>query len=120
MTQLVLWSIMAYGLSNIVVYGSIFAGPRKFINKWANNEYAPLQGLGRFLEGMTSCMMCFGFHCGWFLSLLVYSPVHEILGLTSYASWFFDAMLSSGAVWAINSIIEWFEQNRPSNNNQIL
>jgi hypothetical protein len=28
-------------------------------------------------------------------------------------------MLSSGAVWAINSIIEWFEQNRP-NNNQIL
>jgi hypothetical protein len=26
-------------------------------------------------------------------------------------------MLASGATWAINSIIEWFEQNRPQNNN---
>jgi hypothetical protein len=25
-------------------------------------------------------------------------------------------MLASGSVWAINSIIEWFEQNRPTNN----
>jgi len=23
--------------------------------------------------------------------------------------------LSAGSVWAINSIIEWFEENRPSN-----
>jgi len=26
-------------------------------------------------------------------------------------------MLSAGAVWAINSVIEWFEENRPNNNN---
>jgi hypothetical protein len=25
--------------------------------------------------------------------------------------------MSSGAVWAINAIIEWFEQNRPTSNN---
>jgi hypothetical protein len=24
--------------------------------------------------------------------------------------------MSSGAVWAINSYIEWYEQNRPSKN----
>jgi hypothetical protein len=24
--------------------------------------------------------------------------------------------MSSGAVWAINAFIEWFEQNRPSKN----
>jgi hypothetical protein len=119
MTQLVLWMIMAYGLSNIVVYGSIFSGPRESIAKLSNHYYPPLTSIGKFLQGMTSCMMCFGFHSGWFLSLLVYSPVHEILGLTQYASWFFDAFLASGSVWAINSIIEWFEQNRP-NNNQIL
>jgi hypothetical protein len=116
MTQLVLWSIMAYGLSNIVVYSSIFSGVRNFIAEMANHYYTPLTSIGKFLQGMTSCMMCFGFHCGWFLSLLVYSPVHEFLGLPSYTSWFFDAFLSSGAVWAINSIIEWFEQNRPSSN----
>jgi len=116
MTQLVLWMIMAYGLSNIIVYGSIFSGPREFIRVWAETPLPMVQPIGRFLKGMTSCMMCFGFHCGWFLSFLVYSPVHELLGVSSWYSWFFDAFLSSGAVWAINSIIEWFEQNRPSNN----
>jgi hypothetical protein len=30
-------------------------------------------------------------------------------------SWFFDGIMSAGAVWAINSVIEWFEENRPSN-----
>jgi hypothetical protein len=24
-------------------------------------------------------------------------------------------MLASGSVWAINAIVEWFEENRPSN-----
>jgi hypothetical protein len=58
-------------------------------------------------------MMCFGFHCGWFLSISIYSPVHEILGINHLVSWFFDSMFASGSVWAINSIIEWFEENRP-------
>jgi len=116
MTQLLLWIIIAYGLSNIVVYGSIFNTPRKFISEMAE---IPLPFIGSFFEfirDMTSCMMCFGFHCGWFLSLIVFSPVHEILGLTQTFSWFFDAFLSSGAVWGINAIIEWFEENRPTHN----
>jgi len=120
MTQLLLWMIMAYGLSNIVVYGSIFAGVRNSINEMADHFYPPLSSVGKFLQGMVSCMMCFGFHCGWFLAFTVYSPVHEILGVSSWYSWFFDACLSSGAVWATNSIIEWFEQNRPNNNQNIL
>jgi hypothetical protein len=62
-------------------------------------------------------MMCFGFHCGWFLSISIYSPVHEILGVNTWVSWFFDGMLGSGSVWAINAIIEWYELNRPNNNN---
>ena len=115
MTQLLLWMIMAYGLSNIVVYGSIFNTPRNAIKKWAENPYTPFNGFWVFLANMISCMMCFGFHCGWFLSLFVFSPVHEILGTTQYASWFFDAFLASGSVWAINSIIEWFETNQPKN-----
>jgi hypothetical protein len=31
-----------------------------------------------------------------------------------WGSWFFDGILSSGAVWAINAIVEYFEENRPS------
>jgi hypothetical protein len=113
MTQLVLWMIMAYGLSNIVVYGSIFNAPRNYIFLQSGNDKNIMRGFFSFLKGMISCMMCFGFHCGYFLSILVYSPVHEILGVNPWASWFFDGMLSSGAVWAINSIVEWFEVNRP-------
>ena len=117
MTQLVLWMIIAYGLSNIVVYGSIFNRPRTLINRLAENEYTPLQDFWVFISNMIKCMMCFGFHCGWFLSFSIYSPVHEILEVTPWISWFFDGMLASGSVWAINSIIEWFETNRPSNGN---
>ena len=30
-----------------------------------------------------------------------------------YTNVFFDGMLASGAVWSINAIIEWFEENKP-------
>jgi hypothetical protein len=42
--------------------------------------------------------------------------VKEMLEVTPWVSWFFDGMLASGSTWAINSIIEWFEENRPKNN----
>ena len=119
MSQLVLWMIMAYGLGNIIVYGKIFNGPRNFIKKWAESPIKFLQPSGKFLEGMTSCMMCVSVWIGFFYGILVYSPTNQLLGVNQWYSWFFDGFLSSGAVWAINSIIEWFEQNRP-NNNQIL
>jgi hypothetical protein len=35
-----------------------------------------------------------------------------LVGVDPTYSWFFDGMLASGAVWAINSIVEWFEENR--------
>jgi hypothetical protein len=113
MTQLLLWMVMAYGMSNILVYGSIFNRPRNYIFNEADHGIGFLTGFYQFLKGMLSCMMCFGFHCGWFLSISIYSPVHEILGVTPWVSWFFDGMFASGAVWAINSIVEWFEVNRP-------
>ena len=121
MVQLLLWMVMAYGMSNILVYGSIFNGPRNFINKWGDSKY-PLNGFGvltgffKFLKGMLSCMMCTPVWVGFFFGILLYSPVHEMLGVHKYYSWFFDGMLASGSVWAINAIIEWFEVNRPSSN----
>ena len=33
MEQLLVWTVMAYGITNIVVYGSIFNGPREFIRE---------------------------------------------------------------------------------------
>jgi energy-coupling factor transporter transmembrane protein EcfT len=54
-------------------------------------------------------------HGGWFLSLVIFSPTFALFGTSLWYSWFFDGILSSGAVWAINAIVEWFEENRLSN-----
>jgi hypothetical protein len=116
-TQLILWMIMSYGMTNILVYGSIFNGPRNFIKRKASMPLLLTHGFFVFLADMLACMMCCSTWVGFFFGIFLYSPVHEILGVTSLSSWFFDGMLASGATWAINSIIEWFEENRPQNNN---
>ena len=118
MAQLLVWMVMAYGLSNILVYGSIFNTPRNYIFKEADNIDNLIQGFYGFLKGMLSCMMCTPVWVGFFFGIFLYSPIHEMLGVSSWISWFFDGMLASGSVWAINSIIEWFEVNRPNNNHQ--
>jgi len=115
MIQLLVWSLMAYGITNIVVYGSIFNTPREIIRKWSEGLY-PLSEFATFLKNMTSCPMCFATWFGFFAGIFVYSPVHEILGVTTFGSWFLDGMLASGSVWAINAIVEWFEENRPKQN----
>jgi len=56
--------------------------------------------------------MCFATWGGFALSVLIYSPTKHIFDTTPMVSWFFDGILSSGAVWAINAIVEWFEENR--------
>ena len=117
-TQLLTWIVISYGLMNIMVYGSIFQSLRDGIKKWGDYSLWPLNGLFQFISGILSCPMCFSTWGGFFLGLVIYSPTHEILGVSSYTSWFFDGLLSSGAVWAINSIIEWFEENRPNNNHE--
>jgi hypothetical protein len=114
MTMLLAWFVMAYGFSNIMVYGSIFKGFREGLKKWGNNQHAPFQGVGKFFSDLISCMMCTSTWIGFFLGLFIFSPNYYLFGVNPLISWFFDGLLASGAVWAINSIIEWFEENRPS------
>jgi energy-coupling factor transporter transmembrane protein EcfT len=104
---------MSYGLMNIMVYGSIFNGFRQSIHNWGNNEYAPFQYLGKFLSGLISCPLCFSTWGGFFLGMVIFSPTYLLFGVNQNISWFFDGITSAGAVWAINAIIEWFEENRP-------
>lgn len=111
-TKLITWIILSYGLMNIMVFGSIFQGLRDFFYKWGENEFLPFYTVGKFIHGILSCPMCFSTWGGFFLGFVIYSPTNELLQVPLWSSWFFDGILSSGAVWAVNSIIEWFEQNR--------
>lgn len=113
MTQLILWMIMAYGMTNILVYGSIFENVRNFIKKRASLPGTLFHGFFVFLADMLGCMMCCSTWVGFFFGMFLFSPVQNFLEVNGWVSWFFDGMLASGSVWAINSIIEWFEENRP-------
>lgn len=122
MTELIVWCLLIYGISNIGVYGKIMNGFRDTIEKWGNNPHFPFNGFFHFLREMMRCMMCLPVWIGFFFGIFLYSPTHELLIINDWVSWFFDGVLASGATWIIHSIIEWFEENRPNNNqnNQIL
>ena len=110
--DILIWFVLAYGFTNIMVWGSIFAGLRNKIAEMGENILNPLFPIFKFISGILSCMMCCSTWVGFFLGLFIYSPTHEYFDSIKEISWFFDGLLASGAVWAINAIVEWFENNR--------
>ena len=114
--QTLIWFVLAYGFTNILVYGSIFNNLREGIHRVGENILHPLYGLGKFFSELIKCVMCTSTWIGFFLSMCYFSPNADIIGLNKGLSVFFDGMLSAGFVWGINAVIEWFEENRPSNN----
>ncbi len=110
--ELVLWALAAYGMTNILVWGSIFSEWRNWIHVWGMSDTMPFNGVGKFLSGLISCMMCTSTWVGFFMSVVYYSPSMEIINFNPYFSWFFDGMLASGVVWFINSVVEYWEGNR--------
>jgi hypothetical protein len=110
MEILLLFFIAAYGMSNILVYGSIFESTRNFITEMGSIPY--LGFIFKFVSDLLGCMMCTSTWVGFFFGLFVMSPFMILVGVNPSYSWFFDGMLASGAVWGINSIVEWFEENR--------
>ena len=109
--NLALWLIAAYGMTQIIVYGSIFKSTRYSIEKMGNARIPLISPLFNFIHGIVSCMMCCSTWVGFFMSLF-FSPFTFFIGLHPAFGLFFDGMLASGGVWAINAIVEWFEENR--------
>ena len=99
--EILIWILAAYGMSQILVFGAIFDKPRNWITRHST-----------FFGDLLSCMMCTSTWVGFFFSLTFFSPTLTMVKI-EYTNVFFDGMLASGAVWSINAIIEWFEENRP-------
>ena len=106
--EILIWILAAYGMSQILVFGSIFDTTREWITKKST-----------FFGDLLGCMMCTSTWVGFFFSLVFYSPTLLLTLDTSslltipYSNIFFDGMLASGSVWALNAMVEWFEENRP-------
>jgi hypothetical protein len=114
--EILIWLVAAYGMSNIIVYGSIFQGLRNYISALGESGIPLVEQVFKFISDLISCMMCTSTWVGFFMSLTIFSPCSEFLKLGTFSSMFFDGMLASGFVWGFNSIVEWFEQNRPNQN----
>lgn len=106
---LLAWLIAAYGMTQIIVYGSIFKGLRDKIGKVAEGKWLLISPLFKFIHGIITCMMCGSTWVGFFMGAFVYSFFGVQLGLSTIPAIFFDGMLASGGVWAINTIVEHFE-----------
>ena len=106
---LALWLIAAYGMTQIMVYGSIFKSTRESIERMGNSRIPVLSPLFRFIHGIVSCMMCCSTWVGFFMGAFIYSPWGIEMGIPTVPAIFFDGMLASGGVWAINTIVEHFE-----------
>jgi hypothetical protein len=103
MIYLIFWSFMAYGMTSILVWGSIFESFRTWLR--ANST---------FFGDLISCTLCTSTWVGFFLSVILGGMTTKMFGTNYYVGIFLDGMYTAGTVWAINAIIEYYE-NRNSN-----
>lgn len=86
--ELLTFILAAYGLTQIIVYSSIF------------NPLRPKKGR---LKELATCPMCIGFHVGWVLMLL--SPFTELFNFdVTVVNFFILGWLSSGTSYLLNMV----------------
>ena len=96
---ILIFILVAYGISNIVVHGSIFNGFREFWNK-VNPS---------FFGTLFSCMICFPTWVGFILSF-----TFQMMGYDNmFLSVFLDGCLASGTVFVLHIVEEYFELSAP-------
>lgn len=106
-----LYSIMAYGACNVIVFGS---GPFRIferIREWADD-------IDEHFGQLFSCMMClptnFGIICSlvnWFFIPIAFTPFNILFAGTGlwWLAMLCDGAFTSGIVWLINTIQEYIE-----------
>jgi hypothetical protein len=92
---------MAYGMTTILVYGSIFENVRTWI-----------KAKSKFFGDLISCMLCTSTWVGFFLSIVTSGFSEHLFDLNKFVGVFLDGMFTAGIVWAINGIVEFFEESR--------
>lgn len=106
MLNLIIFILVAYGISNILVYGSIF--------EWFRNLLAKLGTGDTSLYKLFTCMMCLPTWVGFGLSYLLHTqgvdtPMATFGVEHLYLKVFLDGVLTSGGVYAFNTLVEYLE-----------
>lgn len=98
MTNLLLWIFMAYGMTSILVWGSIFENAREWIIHKS-----------KFFGDLISCTLCTSTWVGFFMSVVIGSVSAIYFPSFWFVNFFFDGMFTAGSVWALNTIIDFYE-----------
>jgi hypothetical protein len=101
MALLIFWALMGYGMTSILVWGSIFEKQRDWIRRHS-----------KFFGDLISCVLCTGTWVGFFLSITLGGLATRLLDVNWFFSVFYDGIYTAGSVWMINAIIEFFEESR--------
>lgn len=93
--------ITSFGITTIIVYGSIFTKLREYIG-----NLVPVLGK------LVTCVLCTSTWVGFFMSYLFGGISNTYTDLNVFLVTFLDGMFIAGGVWIINSIVEFFEEYR--------
>lgn len=88
-------------MTSILVWGAIFESTRVWI-----------KSKSKFFGDLISCTLCTSTWVGFFMSLFLGSISTQYFNTVWFINLFFDGMLTAGGVWALNAIIEFFEESR--------
>lgn len=94
--------LLAYGLANIIVQGSIFDGLKtKLMIVAGKTKYSLIKWLlTKFLQ-LINCPKCIGFQIGWFIGLY-YGPFSD-----PFISILFNGAFYSGTTWIIWTLVQY-------------
>ena len=112
--ELIIYSFLCYGASNIIMYGSIFGWLRKSAAYLGTGDYS--------IYKLLTCMMCLPTWVGFFFSYVLisldlsdYLPINDSTG-NIYLIVFLNGVIASGTVYLINTVVEYFEAKSITNN----
>jgi hypothetical protein len=112
---ILVYTFAAFGLCNMVAFGS---GPFRIFEKL--REWS--EGISEHFGLLFKCMMCLPANFGWIMSLINWflipvaiTPFNIILAGTGlwWLAMVLDCCFTTGAVWLLYVIDEWFEQEIP-------
>lgn len=121
MEQILFFGLAAYGMTNILVWGSIFSSFRNKLYEGSKSS-SPFKGVYNFFSELLGCMLCTGTWVGFILSFFWFSPtyfvtpVQEMTPLATFTMpiiyLFVDGMFAAGFIWFINTIVEFLEYRK--------
>lgn len=104
--ELIIYILLVYGITNIIVQGSIFDGLKEWLTEKAiimNNK--PIKFLIEKLLTLSNCHMCTGFHVGWFIGIF--------FGPFVFWNIIFNGAFYSGTCWIINALVQYLGNGDP-------